>query len=155
MLALIFSFTLFASCDDIQQSPKVIDADGQTYVACHGLVWVNLEGSGFFGGGGTFKVTFTDAQGLNHTLRGLRKVSLAEVPKPQSRERATRAPEPMTPEEQRILDIYRAAETAEARRTITAAWTPEERQLFASAFVKDFENRQTAPEIVPDLCAAH
>ena len=41
---------------------------------------MQLEGSGLFSGGGTFKVTFTDAGGLSHTLRGLKKVDVSDPP---------------------------------------------------------------------------
>jgi hypothetical protein len=52
----------------------LIVADGETYFACKDLVWVSSEG-------GTFKVDFTDADGLNHVLRGIKKVYVSDIPK--------------------------------------------------------------------------
>jgi len=72
---------MFMACDDMQISPKMIEADGQTYIACRGLVWVRSEGGGLLGGSESFKVTFTDAAGLGHTIRGLKKVAVTDVPK--------------------------------------------------------------------------
>ncbi len=77
----VISGALFAAgCDNVSGSPRIIEADGQTYVACKGLVWVTSEGGGLLGGSESFKVSFTDATGLAHTLRGLKKVQVSEVP---------------------------------------------------------------------------
>jgi hypothetical protein len=69
-----------AGCDNVTSSPKMIEADGQTYIACKDLVWVSIEGGGLLGGGETYKITFTDAAGLSHTLRGIKKVEMTDVP---------------------------------------------------------------------------
>ena len=71
---------LAAGCDDVSNSPKIVEADGQTYIACRGLVWVTSEGGGLLGGSEIFKVSFTDAAGITHTLRGLKKVTVSDVP---------------------------------------------------------------------------
>ena len=78
------------SCDDIQNAPKLIRADGETYLACQNLVWVNRQG-GLFGGSATFKVSYTDAAGLSHALWGLNKVEVSGVPK------TLTAPMPLNP----------------------------------------------------------
>ena len=91
-LGVVLCCASFVGCDELpQKSPKMIEADGQTYVACRDLVWVKLEGGGFVGSGGTFKVTFTDVAGLGHTLRGLKKVEVSDLPK------TVPAPMPLNP----------------------------------------------------------
>ena len=68
LATVIISGALFAAgCDNVSRSPRIIEADGETYVACKGLVWVS-EGGGLFGGSASYKVNFTDATGLAHTL---------------------------------------------------------------------------------------
>ncbi len=71
-------------------APKTIEADGQTYVACRGLVRLTPNGRGWPGGSETFQVTFTDARGRSRTLRGVRRVTI-DVPK------TVPAPMPLTP----------------------------------------------------------
>jgi hypothetical protein len=69
-------------CDDIQSSPKIIEADGQTHIACQeGAVWVTSEGGGLLGGTSTFKVSYTDVEGLGYVLRGIKAVQVSDVPK--------------------------------------------------------------------------
>ena len=71
--------SLFAvGCDKAQSSPKFIVADGQTYFACKDMVWVDSEGGN---GETTFKITFTDAAGLGHMLRGIKKLEVSDIPK--------------------------------------------------------------------------
>ena len=80
MVVVVSGCVLLAGCSDIPSlSPKVIEADGGTFVACSGLVWVTSE---LFSGAGTFKITFTDAAGLGHTIRGLKKVEVRDLPPP-------------------------------------------------------------------------
>ena len=78
---LLIGVVVAVSCDNIKQSPQGIEADGQTYIACHDLVWIDNEGGGILGGETTFKVSYTDAQGLAHTVKGIKKLSIHEVPK--------------------------------------------------------------------------
>ncbi len=59
---------------------QLITADGETAIAC--TVSVSKEsGGGWLGGTDTFDVRFLDASGLAHELRGVRKVTLTELPK--------------------------------------------------------------------------
>ena len=45
VLLTIIIASLFASgCDKALSSPKIIVADGQTYLACKDMVWVDSEG---------------------------------------------------------------------------------------------------------------
>jgi hypothetical protein len=61
-------------CGDLPQSaPKMIDADGTTYFACEGMVWVSSES-------GTFKISFTDQNHLDVVLRGVKKVTVSDLP---------------------------------------------------------------------------
>ena len=71
---------LTASCDNIKQSPQLIEADGQTYVACFGLVWINSDG-GLLGGETTFTVSFSDASGLGRVVKGIKKLSVSDLPR--------------------------------------------------------------------------
>lgn len=71
---------LMIACDDIMQSPKMIQADGATYVACKGAVWVSKDGNTLFGGTEVYKVTFTDREGTSHSLRGVKKVTVSDLP---------------------------------------------------------------------------
>ena len=73
-LALTLVTLWIAACGDIPQSaPKMIDADGATYFACEGMVWVTSES-------GTFKISFTDASHLDVMLRGIKKVAVTDLP---------------------------------------------------------------------------
>jgi hypothetical protein len=78
MLAIISSSLFAAGCDRAQSSPKIIVADGQTYFACKDVVWVDSEGGS---GETTFKISFTDAAGLGHMLRGIKKLEVSDIPK--------------------------------------------------------------------------
>jgi hypothetical protein len=71
IIGLAFAVTV---CDKIRSSPQLIEADGKNCVACKGLVWISDEGS-WLGGQTTFKVTFTDAQGFEHIVKGIKKSS--------------------------------------------------------------------------------
>jgi hypothetical protein len=85
--ALLFAASgAMVSCgDSVKESPQWIEADGQTYVACRDSVYLSNEGGGggLFGGGGetTFRVKFTDAAGLSHVIKGIKKLHVSELPK--------------------------------------------------------------------------
>ena len=68
-----------SGCDNARMSPQIIEADGQTYLACSGVVWASGTG-GIFSENTAFKVTFTDAGDLKHTIWGVRKLSIDEPP---------------------------------------------------------------------------
>ncbi len=63
-----------SACDNAQVAPKIIDADGKSYLACTGLVWVDKT-SGTFSSETVFKVSFTDSGNMSHTIWGIRKLS--------------------------------------------------------------------------------
>ena len=80
VVVVLVSCTFLVGCDLLPEpSPQRIVADGETYVACHGSVWVTLEGGGLFSGGGTFKLTYTDQDLSTHVLRGLKKVETSNL----------------------------------------------------------------------------
>jgi hypothetical protein len=64
---------VLSACDIPQQAPKMIDADGSVSFACDGWVWVSSES-------GTFKVSYPDQNRLDVTIRGVKKVSLTDLP---------------------------------------------------------------------------
>jgi hypothetical protein len=68
-------------CDNVQSSPKIIVADGETIMACKDMVWVDTEGGGLLGGVSTFKIRYTDIDGLTHVLRGVKTVQVSDIPK--------------------------------------------------------------------------
>ena len=68
-----------SACDNAQVAPKIIDADGKSYLACTGLVWVDKT-SGTFSSETVFKVSFTDSGNMSHTIWGIRKLSLNDPP---------------------------------------------------------------------------
>ena len=73
------------SCgDSMKEPPQFIEADGQTYVACRDTLYISNEGGAeWFGGGGetTFRIKFTDAAGLSHVIKGIKKLHVSELPK--------------------------------------------------------------------------
>jgi len=69
-----------AGCDGIQMSPKEINADGNTYYACSGFIRAGSAEGGLFGSSTMFKVSFTDADGLDHVIWGIKNLSVNEMP---------------------------------------------------------------------------
>jgi hypothetical protein len=80
-LSILALSCVVTACDGIDQSPKLIVADGTTHIACQGLVWSGTESGGLLGGSTSLKVSFTDAEGLDHTIRGIKSLSVSDLPK--------------------------------------------------------------------------
>ena len=78
LIALMSSMFALA-CDEVKSAPKIIVADGQTYLACKDSISVDSDGG--FSGGTTFKISFTDAAGLGHLMRGIKKLEVSDMPK--------------------------------------------------------------------------
>lgn len=76
-LVVLVSLGFMACSSRFRSSPQIIVADGESYIACHDLIWMSDEG----GSETTFKVTFTDAEGLEHLLKGIKKLSMSDMPK--------------------------------------------------------------------------
>jgi hypothetical protein len=64
----------FCGCSDTKEAPKGIDADGTIYVACRGLVTI----SGNMQEG--YEIRFTDVLGMDHDVRGIHKLEVADLP---------------------------------------------------------------------------
>jgi len=77
-IATICGATLLVSCSVPHAGPKLIEADGVTYAACGGALWIqnenprNIEPV-------TFEVLFQDARGTNHELKGVRTLKVADL----------------------------------------------------------------------------
>jgi hypothetical protein len=60
----------------------LIVADGDTFVACNELVWITPEGGGLLSGGDTtYRLSFTDSNGLGHLIVGIKKLSVTDPPR--------------------------------------------------------------------------
>lgn len=79
LLAVVFSL----SCDsDLlpENAPKIIDADGQIFLACEGSIRVSSqEGAS----GASYSIRFTEKGGLAHDVRGIKKLHISDIPKDQ------------------------------------------------------------------------
>jgi len=88
---IVSGLALVACGDSMKEPPQMIDADGQTFLACGtDSVYITNE-SAWFGGETTFRVKFSDANGLSHVIKGIRKLHVAQLPK------GTKACQPSTP----------------------------------------------------------
>jgi hypothetical protein len=60
-----------------KSAPKILwlddGKDGQSIMACKGDIHVNFRDAGY-------QIEFTDADGLNHTLYGVKRFSLSDIP---------------------------------------------------------------------------
>ncbi len=59
-------------------TPQALEIDGQSAVACHGAT---VRNDGGMLAGDTFRVEYTDSDGLKHSYRGVRKLRVDDVPK--------------------------------------------------------------------------
>ena len=67
--------------DSMKQPPQMIEADGNTFFACGSdTIYITNEGA-WFGGETTFRLKFTDANGLSHVIKGVRKLHVSELAK--------------------------------------------------------------------------
>jgi hypothetical protein len=81
----------FVNCgDSTKNPPQMIEADGERFVACGtDPVYVSNEGSNET----TFRVKFTDANGMSHVIKGIRKLHVTQLPKSTSACQAAPAPQ--------------------------------------------------------------
>jgi hypothetical protein len=63
-----------------QDGPKLIDADGVTYIACGGAIWMRDEGNMKDPATMTYEVLFKDAQGADHHLTMVRVLKITDLP---------------------------------------------------------------------------
>jgi hypothetical protein len=77
---LFCAVTALEACTSSATGPKRIEADGDTYIACGGAVWVpSAKDTPADNTPTTYDVLFTDLQGTKHELkhaRGLRVTNL-------------------------------------------------------------------------------
>lgn len=72
---------LLISCRRRDDGPKLIEADGISYVACGGAVWL-LDDSNFKDPGTwSYQVIFNDAQGIHHELKRVRILNITRLPR--------------------------------------------------------------------------
>jgi len=64
-----------ASLTSTYSAPKFIKADKEQYFACGGKVQVTESSSGLL------EIQFTDANGMDHDVRGIKKLELIDPPK--------------------------------------------------------------------------
>jgi hypothetical protein len=81
-LAVVFSATaLLCACRPPKTGPKLIEADGITYTACGGALWVedgkvnvrDIDSR-------SYEVLFTDGRGITHKLKRVRKLKVTDLP---------------------------------------------------------------------------
>ena len=87
-------------CDGVRTTPQIIDADGQIYLACSGLVWAK-DTSGFFSSSPVFKVSFTDSGNKSHTIWGIKVLKISEPANEEIAPFPTNLPDPKL-----ATDIY-------------------------------------------------
>jgi hypothetical protein len=81
LLLLLAAFTSLElnSCARPRVGPKLIQADGASYVACNGVLW--LEDVKIPKGyPSTYNVLYRDVQGVNHQLRDVRALRITDLP---------------------------------------------------------------------------
>jgi hypothetical protein len=79
------AWSLTACGDSMKAPPQVIDADGQTFVCVRDRQRLHRQREF------TLRVKFTDANGLSHVIKGIRKLHVSQLPK------STKACQPPTP----------------------------------------------------------
>ena len=79
LIAAAIAICLAAACSDVKKrAPRILIADGDSYVACRGDVLIKNDNP-LLGNAASFQVQFTDAQGFDHVLKGVQKISLIEI----------------------------------------------------------------------------
>src|SRR4029077_7898053 len=77
----VLTLLVVAGCDRMRTAPQVIAADGEEYIACRSMVWISEDGGGLLGGGApVYRVSFTDAMGLEHLITGIKKLAVSDLP---------------------------------------------------------------------------
>ena len=71
---------MLASCRPRDTGPKLIEADGVSYTACGGAVSVLDDSNPKDPETWSYEVWFTDARGVNHELRRVRKLRITSLP---------------------------------------------------------------------------
>lgn len=66
------------ACDKADSGPKVIHADGETYIACGGVLSVHSARDKYETDPGTDEVFFQDPQGAKHHLSNVRSLTITD-----------------------------------------------------------------------------
>jgi len=82
-----------AACEKIQIAPKTIEADGEAYLACTGLVRISDE-SGMLSSEPIYTISYTDSGRMSHTIWGIRKLRVSDPPKTTLAPFPNRVPDP-------------------------------------------------------------
>lgn len=61
--------------------PKLVEADGITYIACGGAIWVRNEGNEKNPYEETYYVLFKDSDGNPHELKQVRLLAVKDLPR--------------------------------------------------------------------------
>lgn len=93
-LTLAFALLVFNGCG-YYSAPKVIEADGASYVACSGIVHVSSDG-GLFGSETTYSISFTNDDNTDTVVRGVRSVTITSIPTLVKSSLQTNLPDPKT-----------------------------------------------------------
>jgi hypothetical protein len=76
----IFWFFVLKVPPSPKTGPKMIEADGATYVACDGALWLANEGPSKDPGEMSYRVLFKDADGQSHELKRVRMLKVSDLP---------------------------------------------------------------------------
>jgi hypothetical protein len=76
----IFWFFVLKIPPSPKTGPKMIEADGATYVACGGALWLANEGPSKDPGEMSYRVLFKDADGQSHELKLVRMLKVSDLP---------------------------------------------------------------------------
>ena len=71
---------LLPACRAPKPGPKLIEADGVTYTACEGALWLANENNPKDPGTWSWSVVFKDAQGVTHNLPRVRMLTVTDLP---------------------------------------------------------------------------
>jgi hypothetical protein len=93
-LTLAFALLVFNGCG-YYSAPRLIEADGASYVACSGIVRVSSDG-GLFGNDPTYSVSFKNDDNMDTVVRGVRNVTVTRIPTMAKSGSQTNLPEPKT-----------------------------------------------------------
>lgn len=79
VLVAFYSALLLASCSRHQPGPKLIEADGSTYMACGGATWLLDDGNPKDSNTWSYDVIYRDAGGKNHELKRVRMLRVTDL----------------------------------------------------------------------------
>jgi hypothetical protein len=69
-----------ASCGPPRVGPKRIEADGVSYIACDGVLWLQNDKIQIDNEPPTYHVLYRDAQGNQHELKMVRMLKITALP---------------------------------------------------------------------------